>query len=59
LARHADCERDELGRAVALDPATGKWTVLRVPYPLGFYQRGMDGRIDDPATGWKARRLVW
>jgi hypothetical protein len=42
----------------ALDPATGKWTVLRVPYPLGFYQRGMDGRIDDPATGWKGRG-VW
>jgi hypothetical protein len=42
----------------ALDLATGKWTVLRVPYPLGFYQRGMDGRIDDPAMGWKGRG-VW
>lgn len=42
---------------VALDPATGKWTYLRVPYPLGFYQRGMDGRIDDPQAGWKGRGL--
>jgi hypothetical protein len=42
---------------IALDPATGKWTYLRVPYPLGFYQRGMDGRIDDPDAGWKGRGL--
>src|SRR5207248_3627758 len=26
----------------------GKWIVLRVPYPLGFYTKWMDGRIDDP-----------
>ena len=42
---------------MALDPATGKWTVLRVPYPLGFYMRGVDGRIDDPNAGWKGRGL--
>jgi hypothetical protein len=42
---------------IALDPATGKWTYLRVPYPLGFYQRGMDGRIDDASAGWKGRGL--
>ncbi|HTQ99499.1 MAG TPA: carboxypeptidase-like regulatory domain-containing protein [Candidatus Acidoferrum sp.] len=42
---------------IALDPKTGKWTYLRVPYPLGFYQRGMDARIDDPNTGWKGRAL--
>jgi hypothetical protein len=42
---------------IALDPATGKWTYLRVPYPLGFYHRGLDGRIDDPNGGWKARGL--
>ncbi|HZF30621.1 MAG TPA: carboxypeptidase-like regulatory domain-containing protein [Gammaproteobacteria bacterium] len=40
-----------------LDPATGKWTKLRVPYPLGFYHRGLDGRIDDPTAGWKGRGL--
>ncbi len=42
---------------IALDPDSGEWTRLRVPYPLGFYQRGLDGRIDDPALGWKGRSL--
>lgn len=42
---------------IAFDPKTEKWTYLRVPYPLGFYQRGMDGRIDDPNAGWKGRAL--
>ncbi len=35
----------------------GKWVVIRVPYPLGFYAKGLDGRIDDPNGGWKARGL--
>jgi hypothetical protein len=30
---------------------------LRVPYPMGFYAKGIDGRIDDPASGWKGRGL--
>ena len=42
---------------LALDPKTGKWLTFRVPYPLGFYHRGMDGRIDDPDAGWKGRGL--
>jgi len=42
---------------MALDPATGRWTLMRVPYPLSFYQRGLDGRIDNPNTGWKGRGL--
>jgi hypothetical protein len=33
----------------------GEWVVLRVPYPMGFFTRGMDGRIDDPDAGWKGR----
>jgi hypothetical protein len=33
----------------------GRMIVLRVPYPLGFYAKGFDGRIDDPAAGWKGR----
>jgi hypothetical protein len=35
----------------------GKWIVLRVPYPLGFYTKWLDGRIDDPTAGWKGRGL--
>ena len=30
---------------------------LRVPYPLGFYAKGMEGRIDDSSAGWKGRGL--
>ncbi len=35
----------------------GRWVVLRVPYPLGFYTKWMDGRIDDRSAGWKGRGL--
>ena len=40
---------------IALMPDTGEWVVLRVPYPQGFFTRGLDGRIDDPNAGWKGR----
>ncbi|MDQ2640827.1 MAG: carboxypeptidase regulatory-like domain-containing protein [Pseudomonadota bacterium] len=30
---------------------------LRIPYPLGFYMKGMEGRIDDADAGWKGRGL--
>jgi hypothetical protein len=36
----------------------GKWVVMRVPYPMGFFAKGMDGRIDDPNAGWKGKG-VW
>ena len=42
---------------LVLDPQSKQWTTLRVPYPLGFYSRGLDGRIDDPNGGWKGRAL--
>jgi hypothetical protein len=35
----------------------GRMIVLRVPYPIGFYAKGLDGRIDDPNGGWKGRGL--
>ena len=40
------------------------WATLRVPYPLGFYARGLDARNDDPKSpsngfnGWKSR-AIW
>ena len=48
----------------------GNWVVMRVPYPLGFYTKWMDGRIDDPAKAAgrargcgrpsaRARRSTW
>jgi hypothetical protein len=44
---------------LALNPQTKQWTYFRVPYPLGFYMRGMDARIDDPSpnAGWRGRAL--
>ncbi|HXJ40898.1 MAG TPA: hypothetical protein VNH18_16575, partial [Bryobacteraceae bacterium] len=35
----------------------GSWVTLRVPYPIGFFSKGLDGRIDDPKTGWKGKGL--
>ena len=35
----------------------GRMIMLRVPYPMGFYAKGFDGRIDDPAAGWKGRGI--
>ncbi len=33
------------------------FVTLRIPYPLGFYAKGLDGRIDDAHAGWKGRGL--
>ena len=35
----------------------GRMVTIRIPYPLGFYAQGFDGRIDDPNAGWKGRGL--
>ncbi len=35
----------------------GKFVIMRVPYPLGFYAKGMDGRVDDATAGWKGKGL--
>src|SRR5882672_346975 len=35
----------------------GKVVQLRVPYPMGFVAKGVDGRVDDPKAGWKGRGL--
>jgi hypothetical protein len=34
-----------------------KMVTLRIPYPMGFYAKGLDARIDDPNGGWKGRGL--
>jgi hypothetical protein len=33
----------------------GKFVIMRVPYPLGFFAKGMDGRIDNASWGWKGK----
>jgi len=35
----------------------GQFVTMRVPYPLNFYAKNLDGRIDDPSAGWKGRGL--
>ena len=35
----------------------GKMVSMKIPYPLGFYAKGFDGRIDDPNAGWKGKGL--
>ncbi len=35
----------------------GQMVMLRIPYPMGFYAKGFDGRIDDANAGWKGRGL--
>jgi hypothetical protein len=35
----------------------GKMVMMRIPYPISFYAKGLDARIDDPKAGWKGRGL--
>ncbi|HZT27079.1 MAG TPA: carboxypeptidase-like regulatory domain-containing protein [Pseudolabrys sp.] len=35
----------------------GRMIMIRIPYPMGFYAKGLDGRIDDANAGWKGRGL--
>ena len=42
---------------IAFIPEQEKFIEVRVPYPMGSFFRGLDGRIDDPDGGWKGRGL--
>lgn len=56
-----------LGKNVPIASANGgeslvavvdeKLITFRMPYPLGFFTKNVDGRIDNPKTGWKGRGL--
>ena len=35
----------------------GKFVTIHIPYPMGFFSKNVDGRIDNPNTGWKGRGL--
>jgi hypothetical protein len=35
----------------------GEMVRIRIPYPMGFYAKGLDARIDDTNAGWKGRGL--
>jgi len=34
-----------------------EFVTMRIPYPMGFYSKGFEGRIDDADAGWKGRGL--
>jgi hypothetical protein len=34
-----------------------KWVTMRVAYPMGFFAKNMDGRIDDASMGWKGKGI--
>jgi catechol 2,3-dioxygenase-like lactoylglutathione lyase family enzyme len=48
---------EETWRGSASGSKELSWVNMRVPYPLGFFAKWMDGRIDDPNAGWKGRGL--
>jgi hypothetical protein len=35
----------------------GKMVTFRVPYPMGYYAKGLDGRIDNANGGWKGKAI--
>jgi hypothetical protein len=35
----------------------GKFVTIHIPYPMGFFSKNVDGRIDNPNAGWKGREL--
>jgi hypothetical protein len=39
------------------DPRKETFSVIRMPYPMPFYTRGLDGRIDNAKAGWKGRGI--
>jgi hypothetical protein len=45
------------GSEALLALVNGKFVNLHVPYPMGFFSKNVDGRIDDPNAGWKGRGL--
>lgn len=42
---------------ISIAAGGGAMSLFRVPYPMGFYARGLDGRIDAPGADWKGRGL--
>ena len=35
----------------------GRFVTIRVPYPMGFFAKWAEGRIDNPRAGWKGKAL--
>ena len=39
------------------DGGEKEFITLRIAYPMGFFTKGFEGRIDDPDAGWKGRGI--
>lgn len=57
LGEDVPMETGNNSESILAMPPGGKFVTLRVPYPMGFFPKGMDGRIDNPKGGWKGRGL--
>jgi hypothetical protein len=42
---------------VAFQQDTKEWVRMTLPYPMGFFSRFFDARVDDPNAGWKGRGI--
>ncbi len=40
---------------IVFQQETKTWIRMTVPYPMGFFSRFLDARVDDPKGGWKGR----
>jgi hypothetical protein len=45
------------GGEALLALVNGKFVNIHIPYPMGFFSKNVDGRIDDPNAGWKGRGI--
>ena len=45
------------GSEALLALVNGKFVNIHIPYPMGFFSKNVDGRIDNPNAGWKGRGL--
>jgi hypothetical protein len=45
------------GGEALLALVNGKFVNIHIPYPMGFFSKNVDGRIDDPDVGWKGRGI--
>jgi hypothetical protein len=46
------------GSESLLAVVNGEFVSLHVPYPMGFFTKNVDGRIDNAGAGWKGR-AIW
>ena len=42
---------------IAFKQDSKEWLRMTIPYPMGFFSRFFEGRIDDPKAGWKGRGM--